>query len=686
MLQSYWPAGLCAPTTTVPTDQTSFSKKKEVQVHDDIPQTIFCGLYPSVWEEAREEPEPPVSPRASLLLKNIHDSGRVGVENYEVDDDDSTVVSTSGVSVLSIDYDNANHIVEGGEKVDLSDIGDDDESTVASDDGEGGGDYDESALEHDSPSAGLKRDPSYASIDNKQSSASSSRLVKRNYTNLSHSSKFAEVASAQGNTGAESKRKELLKTLKNKISKHGRYSLPVAETLKDLGFFHEACGQDEIAITLYQESLDVYSSKLGDHDENVTDLLVRLGRGTQRLGNENEAMQLFSQALFMIIDLSGDYDITACDIRVDLSKIIQSKGFHKEAVKELKKALRGYREKHGDEHISVAETVGTIADFYTESGNHGKANNVRGELVKLRVALHGSKSSEVAIALEKWASTHGGVGDLSGALRIMKQSYVMFHEIEGPDGANAEETLEKIGFLYSQMGRSEKAIKAHTSVALTRKKRHGEHSVELAASYLILGKAYMEDSKPDRALKALNRAMTCYGKANEVNNEYICELMETLHTIGVLHLKTSENEKALKTFIKEKSIRLKYMNDDKLGLAAALKLIGLAHCELNNFAEGKTILVEVLQLYDKVDGRKLLFADAMNKCGEALEGLNDENRAFICYKECVQIFMANGYDEEHPLMKSAVLKLLAMGLNDVTSLTPALRCSLIDGESAKFEF
>jgi tetratricopeptide (TPR) repeat protein len=109
----------------------------------------------------------------------------------------------------------------------------------------------------------------------------------------------------KGHPKAEAKRKELLKNLKHNISSYGRYSLKVADALKELGMFHETCGQCDISLTLYQESLDVYSSKLGDHDSNVTDLQMRLGRVNEKLGNENEALQWYALALHMIVDMSA---------------------------------------------------------------------------------------------------------------------------------------------------------------------------------------------------------------------------------------------------------------------------------------------------------------------------------------------------------------------------------------------
>ena len=666
---------------------TKTGSDKASKSTENIPSTIFCGFggaFDSFREEEREEtPQPAAATAAAGAASSSQreTASEADYSSYE-DDDDSTVVSTSGASVLSIDYNNTDNIVEEGDKVDLSEIGDDDDESTLGDheEVEGSNAIDENSKAH------VPSRPSYELMERKRSS-SSAMSVKRSSTGLSHSSQnvHKHSTSVKGNPSAEIERKDLLKNLKNNIATFGRYSLQVAETLKKLGAFHQNCGQNETSLTLYQESLDVFSAKLGDHNPKCVDLNVRLGKVTEDLGRENEALELYSRALFMILDFSGDENLTACDIRVNMSKIMFSKGFHKEAVKELKRALKGYREKHGDEHNSVADTVDLIADFYTESGQDIKANNVRGELVKLRVALHGAKSSEVATSLEKWAMTHDKIGDLNGALRIMKQSYVMFHDIEGTDGDNAVITLEKIGFLYSGMGRTEKAIRAHTSVALTRKNRYGENSVELAGSYLILGKAYMEDSKPERSLKALNRAMTCYGKANEANNGCILELMETLHTIGILHLKTSEYDKALKTFQKEMSLRQRYVGHDVFAMAKTFKSIGEAHNGLEHFSAGKGMFVQALQSIDRTDGRKLLFADTMAKCGEAFEGMNDESRAFTCYKESCQIFKANGCDETHPMMKNVVLKLLSMGLNDVMALEPGLRCSLIDGESEKFE-
>jgi tetratricopeptide (TPR) repeat protein len=633
-----------------------------------LPLSMFCGFsdaFDSFREETRDE-ESLESP-SKKQEKYREEPDNILQECYD-DVDDATVVSSSGASTLSIDYNGSRNLIESG-KVDLSDIGDDDDSTIGSELPE-----DDNTNKHQESREGFEN---------------MKRLLQHTskpLDDISRSNRPSLYASREKDQSADTKMKQLHKTLNIQVSSHGRYSVEVAQTLKDLGILNENCGKLNDALKSYKESLEIYSSKLGDHSSEVIGLELCIGRVYYHLGNDDEALKFYCRVLSMMSNIKGDYDIGCADSRVFISKIIHSKGFHKEAIKELKKALKSYRQRFGDEHTNVAETVDLIADFYTSNGNHDKAASVRGELVKLRVALHGAKSVEVARALEKWAFAHEAHGDLTAALSVMKQSYVMLHDIEGADGPNAESSLEKIGFLYSKMGRIDKGIKAHTSVALLRKQKYGEYSVELASSYLTLGKAYMKASQHDRALKALNRAMTCYGKANEENNSYISEIMETLHTIGTLHYESSNYTKALDTFEKEKKIRQRYMKRDYTGITNSIISIGKSQCALSNFTEGKKYFVEALRRCDRFVGRTSEFGENLMLCAKAFEGLNDEEHAFTCFKESYQIFLANGCDKDFAPLKEAALKLRELGLKDISTLNASLRCQVVDGESQKFEF
>ncbi len=625
-------------------------------------------------------------------LGNVSDEGK-GVSNKSVasetrdpsesesfnelrdscEDDDGSVVSSSGVSVLSIDYNNSEIAGLGKQKVDLSDIGDD-ESTVAS--FEPNSDNIDENVDVSEIREGLQN-KTKVPLNRVPTNDSRTSIfdLTRNQSNVSKSSKI-DSRLISGDPAAEEKRKELLLMLRNHIATHGRYSVKVAGQVTRLAEFHESVGQPEMAITLSIEALNIYSSKLGDHDAAVTDTQICLGRLKEHLGEYDSALDYYCRALCMITAIAGLYEEKTSDIRTCIARIYQIKGFHREAVKELKKSLRLYRDIHGDEHITVANTVDQIADAYTQGGNHDKSNSVRGELVKLKVALHGSKCAEVAHSLTKWAATFVAIGDTHGALKVMKQAYVMYHEVEGAEATNTELTLEQIGFLYSQSNREEKAIKAHTSVAVMRKMRHGDDSLEVAISYLTLGKSFLKCEQYDKATKSLNRALTIFGKENEANNNsQIANLMDTLHQIGVVHKRTGKPSHALKAFTKELSIRKRLIPEDRQNIAATLAVIGGTYSDLKKYETAQNYFMESLDIFDKVEGRRLQFADVLYSCGEMLEHMGDPSGT-TCYLEAIQIYKANGYGEEDECMQQLLEQM--DNKPDVKNIEPSLKCSLLD--------
>ncbi len=590
-------------------------------------------------------------------------------EICDVDDDDSSVASDSGVSVLSIDYENNDISGFAGEKVDFSDIGDDD-STVAS--------YDSRMhnVDESKEFAAIKDTLQQANINRVQSSNSRTSVsMTRDQSNISTKITKFESSQIKGNPDAESERKDLLIQLQKHIATHGRFSLEVASMVTRLADFHESVQQPEMSVTLLVEAMNIYSSKLGDHDEKVTETQYRLGELKEQLQDIDGALDYYWKALSMMTAMTGIYEEEPSKVRLNVAKIYVMKGFQKEAIKELKKSLRAFRDIHGDEHVLVSETVDQIADAYSEMSNHEKANSVRGELVKLKVALHGNKSIEVADALHKWAKTYMAIGDSQRALKIMKQAYVMFHDVQGSDAINTELTLEQIGYLYSEAGKEEKAIKAHTSVALIRKMRHGDNSVEVAKSYLTLGKSFLNSDHNDKAIKSFNKAMTIFGKDNDANNTNIENLMDTLHQIGLVHRENGKLNQALKAFTKELSIRKKSLPDDRLSIAITLAAIGGVYSDLKKNEYALQNYFQSLDLIDKVEGRRFQFADVLFSYGEVMRRMNHPDTQ-KCFIEAIQIYKANGSGEEDECMQRMLNEI--PNKSDSRNIEPSLACHVLD--------
>ena len=674
-----WFDSLCSNSAA--TYDTNVSKSQH-----NSSQSAFCGAFSGTDEvvdnnENVDEREEEMG--LAVLEENCDtrtDSGEEDVQYSlgEEENDDDSLVSDAG-SVLSIDYDN-DKISDGKEQVDLSQI-DDDESVVTIEE-----EQDVDSKEGINEDEGFTDEPSISSIVRKQSSESAkimheeTAIIQNIYIDQNVGS------SVIANSENEAKRIAFFRKLKSDVSSHGRYSLMVADTLATAAKFHFELSQLNAAETLYKEAIDIYRCKLGDNDCKVTAAQVALGKVKEELGEYNNALDLYSRSFFMHRGVLGTHHVMTCDVRCRVARILLSRGFHKEALRDMKRSLKGYRETYGDQNLTVAEIVENIAECYTLSGNFTKAKNVLGELVKLRLALHGNPSIELARALVKLADTHETLNDCVNALKTMKQAYVMFHSLEGDSGKYTDVTLEKIGFLYTRMGKTAKAVKAHTSVALMRKEKYAENSAELAGSYLTLGKAYMDDGKLDKALKALNRAISSFGKANKTSNLYISELMETLHTIGLLHQKEKNYEKAEKAFVKENNIRKKFLAHDNIGLAKSMYACGAVSCARQKYKAGIDYLVKALHLYDKLEGRKLVFAEILNKYGQAMEALNHIENAKNAYKESVQILMMNGVPTDDNLFIKVLANYKDSSGGKSELLHPSTNCTVLDGKSRdKFE-
>ena len=266
------------------------------------------------------------------------------------------------------------------------------------------------------------------------------------------------------------------------------------------------------------------------------------------------------------------------------------------------------------------------------------------------------------------------------AKKVMKQSYVMYHEIE-ENGLRTEIVLKKVGEFYAKLGRSEKAIKAYTSLVVMRKMKYGEDDPKIAESYSQLGQAFAEAKMYDKALRALNRAMSLYGAANSTENSNVSPMMDTLHEVGLTYHKMDKHQQALKAFFKEFSIRKKLVNEDEFSIACNLRQIGDVYCSTKNYESGKKFLLEALLHYDKADGRKLAFAETLCRYGELCDAMGDNHTEAVCaYEEALCISKTNGLEGDHPLVNRLIL---LSNINDYEAVKPGSHVTALDGNSTR---
>jgi hypothetical protein len=277
---------------------------------------------------------------------------------------------------------------------------------------------------------------------------------EHNATTQSNAVSSAEICFDSSSIERSSKQ-NLLKTFLFNVSTYGRYSIEVANTLQSLGSLHEDCGELDDALNCYQESLEIYSSNLGDHSSEVLNVQLCLGRVNCIVGNDSEALSLYSRVLTMMehqSSLLNYYKSVDCaNVRIEISKIMHSKGFHKEAIKELKQALKCFRECYGEDHECVAKTMHLMAKVWSASSSltHQHQELVVNKSSVPPIVLHDCTKSvlEVASTWENRAITQEQQGNLTAALRAMKRSYEILHDAQEPNShLKMENAWKKLAF------------------------------------------------------------------------------------------------------------------------------------------------------------------------------------------------------------------------------------------------
>ena len=587
---------------------------------------------------------------------------------------DDVSINSDNMSCVSVE--STNEIITEV-KADLSAVGDDD-STCCSVNSDGKLRIikldDRDSSNDIVPKQPASRVPCILNIEKKKE-AIKGALFAMNNDDLS---KQIKNKSAKLKMSTERGKKVLLKKLKATISSRGRYDTEVANVLLQLADFHQEKNQQDVAQLLLKEALSIYCASLGDHHEVTIATKKKIGIIHREQKKFDEALSMYHEVLSMEAAINGENNVTVARTRELAAEALNEAGQSKYAVKEMKKALKCFRQEHGDENMLVASSVEKIAYYYSCEKDHKKSNLIYGELVKLRLAIHGADSLELAHALMKWARSFEILDDYDKAMKLMKQAYLIFHEM-GEDEVDDANALRSVGNLYSRQGRYDKAIKAYSSSLLIFRRKLGDTDATTAGAYLTLGIAFRDSNRHEKAMKSLNRAMTIYGERMD-KDKHMSIMVVTVHEIGVTYQIMGKYQLALKAFFREHSIRMKFLPNEEYNLARCIRRIGLVYLDLQKYEAAKNFFLESLVCFDRSSGRKVEFAENLYDCARVFQGLHKQAEAAECYVETVLILKANGKTKNHPLMKEIQNLLDEESVHRLMSKNsePTLYCGLLD--------
>jgi tetratricopeptide (TPR) repeat protein len=306
----------------------------------------------------------------------------------------------------------------------------------------------------------------------------------------------------------------------------------ISIALFNKGAIHKLFGQNEQALALYQQSLEI-CRKIGD----------RQGEGTT-LNN-----------ISLIYDAKGDYDTALGYLEKSLaiqqqigdrpgegatlnniSQIYHAKGDYDTALVYLEQSL-AIRQQIGDRK-GEGTTLNNISLIYDAKGDYDTALGYLEQSLAIRQQI-GDRMGE-GVTLNNLATTAHAKGDYDTALRYLEQSLAISQQIGDRPGEGT--TLNNISQIYAAKGDYDTALR-YLEQSLAISQQIGDRQGE-GATLNNISQIHKVRGDYDTALGYLEQSLAISQQIGDING-----MAATLHNMGSIAFKMEDFERAVPYFV-----------------------------------------------------------------------------------------------------------------------------------------
>ena len=468
----------------------------------------------------------------------------------------------------------------------------------------------------------------------------------------------------------ETRRKFLVRELRNAVTEYGRFDVRCANITAALGDLYDENREFKQALRLHQDVVSVYSANLGDDDKKTLDAKLRVGQVQENSDDIDGAINTYFNVMNMTKALNGEKDLKALEIYTHIGDCLRKKGKYDLSIKIFKRALKSYREVLGDSHPTVSTTVDSIASLYITIGEYGKASTILEEVVKLKAATLGLRSEEVASSLSELATSYECAELYCDAMKNLKKAYKIYAEVFGETSEKPILMLERIALVYQATAQYKKAAIAYLGVLRGRKRILGDAHPTVADTYFHLGVSLRESKQHDKAFKCIKQALNIYvGEGKDMHDLQM--IAEVMHELAVIHKAKKNVGDAIKTFQQEIAVRRKLGQPEYPFIAQSLNHIGVTEFEIKNYNRALNYFTEAVTIFKKKRSERSSssnrvpdteYAEALYNTGLVFEALRNKQKARNAFIEAAQVFKESVHSKSHPHYSKVVGKLKRLGI------------------------
>jgi len=278
-------------------------------------------------------------------------------------------------------------------------------------------------------------------------------------------------------------------------------------------------GQFEQAEPLFESSLEVRRSLLGDEHEDVAESLQYFGVLRQRQGRFGESEPMIARALEIYRKRLGEKHPRTMETLADHGVVLTDLARYAEATRIKHQVLEFRREFYGDEHKDVGLSLSDLGWLYLLVGEWEESERLLRESVEMfRKLLDKARPHETA-AIERWMALSlqnlGAALNWRGKLDEAEASYREALEINrrivGDNHPHVASNLVMIGaIIRSRDNNYDEALALTREAIHIQRQVQGDNSAAVAGELLYLATIHTEKGDPAAAVPVVRESVEIY--------------------------------------------------------------------------------------------------------------------------------------------------------------------------------
>ena len=359
--------------------------------------------------------------------------------------------------------------------------------------------------------------------------------------------------------------------------------------------------------------------------------------------------QLLVSELRQAVDTYGRFDIRCANITAALGDFYEENHEFKQSLKLHKDAVSVYSIKLGDDHQITLDAKLRLGIVQENSGDYNAAISTMFEVMSMTKALKGEKDPSVADVMTCIAATLRKKGKYELAIKTLKRGLKIYRDVLGDSHPKVSSTVDSIASLYVTVGDFAKASAILEEVVKLKAATMGMTSKEVAASLSELATCYECAEQYSKAMKNLKKAYKIYADVSGESGE---RAILTLERIALIYQATGQFKKAAIAYLGVLRGRKRALGDSHPTVADTYFHLGVSLRESGQQEKAFKCMKQALNIYVG-EGKDMhdveMIAEVMHELAIIHKSNNNLGDAIKTFKQEIAVRRKLG-QPEYPLI------------------------------------